>query len=916
MKTVVGLDLGTSNCAWAIANVVEAAAGASSLSVRHLRVQQWVEGRRKGSSEQLPSVLYRPREGELFEGSSEDWIVGRYARERDQETVGRGIVSAKSWLCHSGVNRLEPLLPWQAGASVDERLSPVAASTLLLKHLKDEFLAADPKYALDDTEIVLTVPASFDPVARQLTVQAAAAAGLAVSLLEEPQAAFYDYLHRHSPAVEALLGREGSSTVLVCDVGGGTLDLSLIDIKQGAQQLSVSRRAVGRHLLLGGDNMDLALAHWVAPRICESQLSVRRMGQLVAACRQAKECLLGVDPPLSTTVRLLAEGAEILGGGLSLELRRADVEKLIVEGFFPLMDRGELPRVSRSGLALAGLPYEREPAITFHIAQFLNQHSQGAKPSALLLNGGVAASPVIVSRLLKFLRRWQGSSVVNLPGADVNLAVSRGAALHGLSLLGHGQRIEGGAARGLYMGLGRASEREGQRAVCVIPRGAREAVRYTALGALFELRVGVPARFELYATSTASHSPGAIVGVEQQELTRLPPLTTTVSVDSQINPTTRQVKLEGELTAIGTLELYCTLAGSGEASGARHLLEFELNRAESTENGSSTFDGERTVSAAITTEVRELLTRVFGKKSHEVEPREVKELVRSMEKCLGLRKTWSASCARAIVDCLLEFCPARLRSEVHERLFWSVVSYCLRPGFGAGGDASRVEQLWALFPDGIKYRKVENNWSQFWIAWRRLAGGLNAGQQAIVWQRVCPFVAPAASKLLKPKGFKPLALAEMLEMASQLERLAPRDRAQLGGWILERTWTERDARLWQCLGWIGARVPVYGDIDNCVDRKLVARWLEQLLMEQWQDVSSASACAVALCRVTGDARRDLTSSQRVAVEKALRGVGAKSTWIEAVQSFVPMTASAKSEQHGEKLPPGLSFIQEVTSAGL
>lgn len=906
MKAVVGIDLGTSNCSWSTAPA------RANATPEPLVISQWVEGRRQGEGTLLPSVLYAPAPEELPEVAAGQWIAGRYARERVRETTGRGIVSAKSWLCHSGVDRNSALLPWGVEQSAElEPLSPVEASERFLVHLRDEFRKRHPQLSLENSKIILTVPASFDPVARQLTLQAAERAGLAVQLLEEPQAAFYDYMHRNRPELTALLAGRRQATVLVCDVGGGTLDLTLIEILLKEGNLSSRRRAVGRHLLLGGDNMDLSLAHWAKPKLTSEKFSERRFGQLIAACRRAKEVLLGPKAPDSYRLQLLAEGSSLLGKSLSLELRRDEVEGLLLDGFFPRVALADLPRPRKSGFFTSGLGYESDPAITRHIAAFLRRNDTDGFPQALLLNGGVARSPSVVSRLVDCLQRWGGEPVTHLANAEVELAVSRGAALHGLSLLGYGSRVEGGAPRGYYIGLAKADGHAERQAVCVVPKGTPEGERCVANGPLFDLIVGKPARFDLFFSDVGHDAAGTLVGVDRSHLVALPSLVTEVRSDSVEQVAT--VELEGEISSVGTLDLSCRLHAQepklAERDPVRFRLDFDLRsrgpQSQPAVLAASPSASEKSLPLAAV----ETLGRVFGKGKKGVEGREVKDLIRTLENSMGPRKDWGAKRLRSVADVLLRFSGARLRTEEHERLYWRLLGFCLRPGFGMPGDAERLERLWPLFAERIRYRQVERNWRQFWIAWRRVAGGLDADRQVEMRELFDPHLAPLDKKRKKLKGFKPLALDEMLALASQLERVPSRRRAELGNWLIERTWVDRDPRLWQYVSWLGARFSAYGPAECCVDSSIVCRWLNQLMQEKWQEVTTAAQCAFSLARVTGD-QREVSEALRSAVAKQLMLVRAPLEWIRAVQEHVPVDTAGGAEWFGESLPVGLALAQD------
>jgi molecular chaperone DnaK (HSP70) len=913
-RAVVGIDLGTSHTALAWARAEP------GTTPEELLIPQWVGGRRRAELALLPSVLYAPLPGELpLDGSAPAWIAGEYARIRSQETTGRGISSAKSWLCHSGVDRLGAILPW-GGAEADElaKLSPVEVSRLILEQACQGLSSQRPDLDLREACVVLTVPASFDQTARQLTVSAAEQAGLRVRLLEEPQAAFYEYLSHSAPELEELVARRGAVQVLVCDVGGGTTDLSLIDVEARGGALAFRRSAVGRHLLLGGDNMDLALARLAEGKLGQATLDPARFGQLLLAARSAKEALLGPDAPETYPLRVLSSGAALFGQSLSVDLSRSEVQELLLEGFFPITPAGEGPQARRSGLTTFGLPYEKDPAVTRHIAQFLARHTGGRVPGALLLNGGVSRSEVIQRRLLSCFQAWGAGDVQLLSPPDAQLAVCRGAVRYGLSLGGFGPRIEGGTAQGYYVGVEGLDSAGARQALCVLPRGAKEGERYVLGSRRFELTVGRPARFELYASDTALHAPGTRVDIDP-EFQLLPPVTTQLQPVGERGSARLQVQLEAELSAVGTLELGCTVVIGDSASGPppdpaapRFSLAFELRPSSADPAPVRPPPSSRVEPApdrARVAAAEEALLRVLGKGRKDVSAREVKDLLRTLERLLGPRKVWDVELSRKLSDLVLEGAKARLRSEDHERVFWMLSGYCLRPGFGHPLDAERISRLWPLFESGLAHRDAERGWQQYWIAWRRVCGGLSEAQQCRIRELLDPVLAPPELKLKKPKGFRPQAAEELLELASHLERLPLARRTELGRWLLERTWSDRDPRLWTHLGRIGARVPTYASAHHALPGATVERWLEQLLRERWSEIATAPACAVSLARVTGDQVRDVSLRARAEVAEALQRVGSPDAWRRAVLEYVPVSVAEREQQLGDDLPLGLRLLE-------
>jgi molecular chaperone DnaK (HSP70) len=913
----VGIDLGTTHTVVAYA---EDEGDPRIFSIAQLVTPTEIAGR-----PMLASCLYVPASGETVTDpwNEAPFVAGDFARARGTAVPGRLVASAKSWLSHLGVDRDAPILPWGTDDRAEvARVSPVEASAIYLRHVRKTWDAAFPAHPLAEQRVVLTVPASFDESARELTLEAARRAGLAVRLLEEPQAAFYDFLRRSDPAfVAALVDKaEGDFLALVCDVGGGTTDLSLMRLR-ARPEVAASRIAVGHHLLLGGDNMDLALAHLCEPRISEGRLDPGRFSQLVSACRSAKEHLLGEGAPDDYPVTVLSGGSQLVGASRSTRLERGEVEEVLLCGFFPEVAADASLERQRSALVGFGLPYERDVAVTRHVASFLRRHAEGRRgPDALLLNGGVFRAAAIADRMRDVIGSWGGPPLEVLDNDDPDLAVARGAVAYGQSLRGHGVRIESSSPRGYFVGLEATGEGEPRRLVSVVPRGAREAEIHRVEGRTFALVVGRPARFDLFASDDApAHPPGEVVMLDD-DFVALPPVAVHFEAGDGDRSREMLVELEGELTPVGTLDLACVELGpaGGSAQRKRHRLAFELRRSSramvssgpapaaagrrSTHPGSSRWN-----------EAASAIDLVFGKGRGDVAPRIVKDLVRELERVLGERASWDTELSRAIFDEVIQGCGARRRSPDHERAFWMLAGYTLRPGFGHPRDDARIEALAPLFSEMVTHQGEARGWQQFWIAWRRTAGGLDERRQTSIRDEIDPFLAPAEKRLKKRKGIRPLALDAMLDMASALERVAPARRAELGSWVLERTWTDRDHRLFSAIGRIGARIPIYASVHHVVAHSIVERWLDHLLREKWEELPAAAEASVSLARMTGDRARDVGASIRAEVEKKLVRMGAREEWLRAVREVAHPEGADRTQFFGESLPVGLRLVDDPRS---
>jgi molecular chaperone DnaK (HSP70) len=569
-RYIVGIDLGTTNCAAAYVDLQDA----GERDIRVFSIPQLVAQGEIDERSTLPSFLLLPSAAEVAaEAMSLPWAkrpgfaVGEFARERGADLPHRLVASAKSWLSYSGVDRRAALLPWRGAESEEqepeaEHVSPVEASTRYLGHLRAAWDHVHPEAPLGDQEILLTVPASFDAVARELTSQAAQQAGLAnVALLEEPQAAFYSWLARSGDQWRKTL--VPGDTVVVCDVGGGTTDFSTIAVADdGAGNLLLERVAVGDHLLVGGDNMDLALAHLVAQRMA-GKIGSWQQRALVYACQRAKEQLLGDKAPDKVPVTVLGRGSKLIGGTLRADLGREDVERLLLDGFFPFVDADARPQKRRAvGLKELGLPFAHDPAITRHLADFLGRH--GRRPTAILFNGGVMKGDALRTRIAEVVGLWFGqASLPALTGTDLDLAVAHGAAYYGLVRHGRGVRIRGGVGRSYYIGIETAMPAipgfaPPLKAMCVVPFGLEEGNAVELPGEELGLIVGETAEFRFFAsTARPQDQPGALLDPEKAELVELDPVEATLPAEDDNEGRAVPVTLEAKVTAVGTLELWC-----------------------------------------------------------------------------------------------------------------------------------------------------------------------------------------------------------------------------------------------------------------------------------------------------------------------------------------------------------------------
>ena len=604
----VGIDLGTTHCVVSYVELAES--GDVEFPQQVMAIPQLTLPGVVEDSFQLPSFLYQAHEAELAAGSTSlpwttkpDYLVGEIARNLGSKTPIRLVSSAKSWLCHAGVDCKAPILPVNAPEEV-ERISPFQATTAYLQHIRDAWQNLHPESPLNKQDLVITVPASFDPAARELTIEAARLVGLEQAiLLEEPQAALYSWIEKHQSNWRTQVNC--GDIILVIDVGGGTTDLSLIAVTEKGGNLELTRVAVGDHILLGGDNMDLALAYTVKAKLEKEGKRIEpwQLQALMHSCRDAKEKIFNNFTIDVIPIVIASRGSSLMSGNLRTELTREEVINVLVEGFFPKVAITERPvNPTRTGLRASGLPYAQDAAISRHLAAFLAkqqnatdelkdinlpEHATFLHPTAVLLNGGVLKANTLADRLMEVLNSWLVAEQVPkarlLADADLDLAVARGAAYYGFVRQGKGVRIKGGTAAAYYVGIESAMPAVPGLApdivaLCIAPFGMEEGTSEELPNDEFGLVVGEPVRFRFFASTIRREDK---VGTRldywtDEELAELDELDITLPEEGRRSGEIVPVHLCAAVTEVGTLELQ---AVSQKDSG-RWKIEFDVRAGE------------------------------------------------------------------------------------------------------------------------------------------------------------------------------------------------------------------------------------------------------------------------------------------------------------------------------------------------
>ncbi|MGZ8935717.1 MAG: Hsp70 family protein, partial [Methylobacter sp.] len=881
---LVGIDLGTTHTVVAFAKTDK-----TDPEIRIFQIEQLVAPGQVAARLLLPSVRYHPAEGELseadvsFSPSGETAVIGEAARLLGAKTRGRFVTSAKSWLSHPSVDHSAEILPWGSSEEVS-KVSPINASASYLAHIRTVWRHQFPDAPLEKQHVVITVPASFDEAARSLTLEAAQIAGLNnVRLLEEPQAVCYDWLRRNAGNIKQALANV--HLLLVCDVGGGTTDLTLIRIEHGEPEPKLTRIAVGDHLMLGGDNIDLALAHLAESRLTqgEKRLSAADLSQLIEQCRLAKERLLAENAPEHMNVTLLGGGSRLIGGSRSVSLTRDEVRAIALDGFFPLSGVDDLPDRKRSGVVEFGLPYAAEPAVSKHLAAFLKLHrdscrealqGEGTIPDAILLNGGVFRSQPITQRVVDLISSWSSKTPALLENKHPELSVALGAVSYAIARRDKKIKIGGGAARSYFLLVDTGNSNQ-QQGICILPKGSEEGDEVILKDRRFALRLGMPVRFHLVSMSGDNEfKPGDVTDITDL-FHSLPPLAVAFEGDENKPNAEAIVQLAVTQTEVGTLKIQCV---SVEDSNQRWDVEFQIRK-------KGTVQTDAGLPAQFPAVV-EKIQAVFGSKSRQIDPKAVKNLRADLEKQLGCsRNEWETPLLRALFAVLLEGSKYRRRSDAHERVWLSLTGFCLRPGFGYPLDDWRVEQLWKTYPQGIQFVNETQNWTEWWTLWRRIAGGLNVQAQEQIFADIAKYINPAAArqagmaKQIKNRGYD-----DMVRLAAVLERLPVNKKIQLGEWLLKRLQKASEPdQTWWAIGRIGARMPFHGSSHNVIPASLVDKWLRQILLEDWKKIPQAGFAATLISRMSGDRARDIDEIMRRQIIEKLKLSKAPSSWIDMVE---------------------------------
>lgn len=903
-KYFVGIDLGTTN------SVVSYRSADDVVENTHLlSIPQFMSDASIREYTHLPSAIYilaKDEQGQLSQtlpwtqaGKSENFVLGMGALELGQRRANQLVQSAKSWLSHRQVDRREKILPW--GSDCETKLSPLQATAIILKHLHKAWNHAFKDAPLSDQRVALTLPASFDEEARAFTLEAAKEAGLDnLYLIEEPQAACYHWIS-NPKQLEQLSDKK---MLLVVDIGGGTTDFSLVKIQNFNDKVSLHRVAVGNHLLLGGDNLDQALAYQLDPQKI-SALSASRLAALVQQTRQAKETLLAVDAPETLTLTVLGGGSKLIGGSQKFTVERDILSNQIDNGFFPQVQITD--KISRAsyGVHTLGLPYEKDAAITRHLAEFLNKHANEIEmacgignlvPDAILFNGGLFNSNKLKYRLIDQLTHWRGSELFECLDLEPNDAVAKGACVYvaGLSAAAESNltRIESGVAHTLYLAL------KGGKFLTLLPKGQAKS-QWIELEQEFQVTLGQDVQFPLYrGDDSLINTPGDLLD-NDDNVVFISDLEAHLTSDNEQQVA---VKVRAQLTEIGVLAVELNAVNS-EDSWALDFTTFAKSQVKSDSTSSNNDLMHKNLGLA-----EELLTQCFSKLGQKQDAKAIKSLKTDIDKLLGGRDDWSLATSRRLVDKLWSLRSGRQKSASHERQWYQLTGFCMRPGYGAENDEERIKQLFSLSTQSPKHDD-SMVWGQYWTLWRRISAGLSESEQSLLYKKFAEYYSPSGQRSRdKVKQLTTRSGDDLIRMVGSLERLPIETKMSSIDWLKKRlTKSSEPDTAWWTIGRLASQQFILSDVIEPLPLDKLKPLIDVCLKEDWKKRKQAGLAGVLMTQLNTHEDKDLDKLKQKVMNK-LKKDKCPNHWSLRLEDKEQLDKDELNRFIGDSLPIGLSLI--------
>ena len=913
-RFIIGIDLGTTNIAVTYVNTYD-----EHKIIKNFKIPQFSVPGEVAESELLPSFCYFPDKKLLPDSmllpwkNDMDYAVGIFARDYGSAIPNRFISSVKSWLCHAGVNRKGKLLPW--GSQLENILkSPVEITSYYLEHIRR---AWDCKFSklrdlhgnqcvLADQQIVITIPASFDETARELTVESAKKAGYKnIALVEEPLAAFYCWLDYNSKNWAEII--QPSENVLIVDVGGGTCDFSIIEMSETG---TLVRTAAGNHLLLGGDNIDIAIARNIEQE-WKTKLAPGEWLTLCQKTREAKEKLLSSEEQ-SIDVTLLSQGSSVVGNVKKYRLDRSLLEKLIIDGFFPVISKNTSAPKRKSGIQTMGLPYVSDPALTKYLLQFLkyankvsslgkgSDASEGLlKPDKVLFNGGSMIPDIIRTQVMSAIKGWfsgEETEINELTSRNLSLAVAYGASYYAKTRRGEGVKVKSGTVLSYFLKVSHDTEKK-DKFVCIMPRGIDESVKITS-PLRFKLAANCKVQFPLYSTATRlNDKPGDVIN-DDEELT---PVSSLMSV-LRFGKTEKQeleAEIAAELTETGVLKIWLQSKVSHHKWPLNFDIRLLVEKVDQVDRSGLIIDEDKV------SQVCEHIKGVFDSNTVTAS-----STVKDIEKILDLPKNqWPLHVLRSFADLLLSLPPESLKTPQKEAKWLNLCGFCLRPGFGDPEDELRLKKAWKLWFQGVHSPNNPQVSAEWWVFWRRVVSGLKSGHQRSIYDVLSKEICLKGVYSNKAKtGIQ--AKTEMWRCMGALEQLPPKQKITLGELLLSRI-NKFDSFDYWVLARLGARHLFHAPINNVVQGNIASKWIDVLIKHKsgnkaiMQDKLFAISHMAAL---TGDRAIDITTEHLNAALNYLNIHKAPEQWIKHLQSIREESIQEQSKILGDSLPLGLKII--------
>ncbi len=930
-RFIIGIDLGTTNTAVSYIDTET-----DDTRICPFPITQIVTFGEYDEKPLFPAFCYLPTPAESNDGlldlpwsASREYVLGQFARDHGAASADRLVSSAKSWLAHAGVDRTQAILPW-SGDSGSATVSPVTVSAMYLTHIRHAWNhkfgrlkdSSGSRCVIENQQVILTIPASFDETARELTIDAAKQAGFEnLVLVEEPLAAFYAWLHKQEGQWQEII--KPGEQILIADIGGGTTDLSLVQMDSSNV---LHRYAVGDHLLLGGDNIDIAIARHVEKE-WRIELNSCDWSELCQTCRRAKESLLSEDRE-SVNITLMARGSSVIKNAKSAVLGKTHLMEIIESGFFPKLRPDEAVETRRSGIRQMGLPYASNPAITHHILSFLRSADRIARelefrktsgpeslsdlrdsrvdseseralsyPDKILFNGGTMIPPQIRSRIISTIASWfpNNSPPTELKVTDYSLAVTLGAAYYGKVRRGLGIKVKGGIARSYYIEVEDSQHKK--QLICVIARDTDENVEVAVPGKFF-LQTNMRALFNLYSSATRlTDRPGDTIS-DREELSAVAPLLTVVRFGKS-EKRSIDVTVVTRLTEVGSLELSILSTQTDH----KWPLKFDLRSIRDAADSANSQGPEIILDAAKVTGAQQIIESRFNGHG-----RDLPALFGLLEKELDIpRRDWSIQLLRELADTMISLKQTRGNSAEHETRWLNLAGFCLRPGFGDPADQLRVREIWKIWFDDVRYSKNPQATAEWWVFWRRIAAGLKGGHQITIANRL--------RKLLFPKGVYRRKIregaqtkTEMWRCLGSLEAVSIQLKISIATVLLERVDVLEPFEYW-VLARVGARRLFHGPLASVVPPLVARNWLKKIAAASpsraARDMQLFSAAQLAT--VTGDRNIDLPSETVAATLEFLQTRQCNPRWINPTGPESLNSSELLEQLLSDKLPLGLSI---------